>query len=228
MFLRQLFDYDTYTFTYLIADEKSKEAIIIDSVNSQVTRDHNLIRELGFTLKYALDTHVHADHITGAGSLRELTRCETGVAACAHVECANVGLNDGDRLTFGQYTLKVLATPGHTRGCLSFYVDNCVFTGDALFIRGTGRTDFQEGNAGTLYDSITQQLYTLPNETLVYPGHDYRGFNVSTIEEEKAHNPRTKLMREAFINHMDNLHLPNPSQIDQALPANQTCGRLVN
>ena len=224
MLLRQLFDEATWTYTYLLADEQSKEAVIIDAVVEQVERDVKLIEELGLTLKYAVDTHVHADHITGSGLLRERTGCQTGVAASEHVECVDMHLREGDELRFGAHTLRVLETPGHTSGCLSFVTDGMVFTGDALFIRGCGRTDFQAGNADTLYTSITEKLYALPDDTLVYPGHDYKGMMVSTIAEEKAHNPRVKLGRQGFVDLMNNLNLPMPKRIHEAVPANLKCG----
>jgi glyoxylase-like metal-dependent hydrolase (beta-lactamase superfamily II) len=224
MLIRQLFDEATWTYTYLLADEQSKEAIMIDAVIEQVERDVKLIQELGLTLKYAVDTHVHADHITGAGLLRERTGCQTGVAASEQVECVDVPLQEGDVLSFGQNKLKVLETPGHTSGCLSFVTDGVVFSGDALFIRGCGRTDFQAGDADTLYTSITEKIFTLPDDTIVYPGHDYKGMMLSTVAEEKTCNPRVKLGREGFVDLMNNLNLPMPKRIHEAVPANLKCG----
>jgi len=225
MILRQLFDYETWTYSYLIADEVSKEAIIIDPVLSHIERDMKLISELGLTLQYALDTHVHADHITAAGHLRDRLACKTGLAAVNGVDCADISLSDGDKLMFGQYELEVIATPGHTSGCLSFYVEGFVFTGDALFIRGCGRTDFQQGDSGQLFDSITSRLYALPENTVVYPGHDYNGRSQSTLAEEKQFNPRITLGREKFIAYMQGLNLPNPKLIMEAVPSNQSCGK---
>ncbi|HHM05156.1 MAG TPA: MBL fold metallo-hydrolase [Gammaproteobacteria bacterium] len=225
MILRQLFDYDTWTYTYLIADRDSGHAALIDPVQDQVERDLQLLTELGLTLKYALDTHVHADHITAAGRLRERSACQTGLAAINAVGCADIGLNDGDTLALGRLQVRVLTTPGHTDGCLSYKVENHVFTGDSLFIRGCGRTDFQQGDAGRLYDSITHKLFTLPDDTWVHPGHDYRGQTLSTIGEEKRFNPRLKLGRQAFINYMKNLDLPDPKYMMEAVPANLECGR---
>ncbi len=226
MILRQLFDEKTWTYTYLVADAESKDAVLIDPVLEQVDRDLKLINELGLTLTYALDTHVHADHITANGRLRELTGCRTGVAEVSAVACASVGLKEGDRLPLGKHEIIVLSTPGHTDGCLSFVIGNHVFTGDSLFIRGCGRTDFQQGDPGMLHDSITGKLFTLPDSTWVHPGHDYHGMTLSTIGEEKQHNPRLKLDRQAFIAFMEQLNLPNPKLIMEAVPANQSCGQV--
>jgi len=225
MIFRQLFDHETYTFTYLIADEASRDAVIIDPVKEQLSRDLKLIEELGLTLRYAVDTHVHADHITSAGALRDATECKTGVGIGGDVACADLALEDGDEIKFGSHTLRVLTTPGHTDSCLSFHVDNIVFSGDSLFIRGTGRTDFQQGDAGKLYDSISNKLYTLPDDTLVYPGHDYRGNTMTTIGEEKQFNPRMKHSRDRFIEKMAALDLPDPKKIMEAVPANLACGQ---
>ena len=225
MLLRQLFDYGTWTYTYLVADESSKEAVLIDPVLTQIERDVKLISELGLTLKYALDTHVHADHVTAAGNLRDRLGCQTAVAGVNSVECADVALKDNDVIKFGEFEIKVISTPGHTSGCLSFYINGYVFTGDSLFIRGCGRTDFQQGDATMLFESITERLYSLPDETIVCPGHDYNGRTMSTIGEEKAFNPRINLGREGFIEYMKNLNLPNPKLIMEAVPSNQSCGQ---
>ncbi|MDQ6976969.1 MAG: MBL fold metallo-hydrolase, partial [Ghiorsea sp.] len=163
-------------------------------------------------------------HITGAGLLRERIACQTGVAASEGVSCADIALKEGDSLQFGKHTLKILETPGHTSGCLSFVCDDKVFTGDALLIRGCGRTDFQAGDANTLYDSITKKLYALPEDTIVYPAHDYKGMMLSTIAEEKMHNPRVRLGKEGFVKLMDNLNLAMPKRIHEAVPANMKCG----
>ncbi len=224
MIFRQLFDRATSTYSYLIGDSETGAAVLIDPVLEQIERDLKLIRELGLTLNYALDTHVHADHITANGRLRELTACRTGVSSGANVACADLSLEGGQKLPLGNYAIDVIATPGHTDGCLSFLIGNRVMTGDSLFIRGCGRTDFQAGDPGQLYDSITAKLFTLPDETQVYPGHDYHGHTVSTIGEEKRFNPRLTLSRDDFIAYMAGLNLPNPKLIMEAVPANQSCG----
>jgi len=225
MIFRQLFDQETCTYTYLLADESTGEAILIDPVLTQIERDIQLLGELGLALKYTLDTHVHADHITANGTLRERTGCQTGVSAKGKVACVDLQLKEGDILNFGSHELEVLETPGHTDGCLSFVCANRVFTGDSLMIRGCGRTDFQQGDANTLYDSIVNKLYNLPDNTLVFPGHDYKGMLVTTVAEERAHNPRVSLGRHLFIELMENLNLPDPKKIHEAVPANQLCGQ---
>lgn len=224
MLFRQLFDRDTWTYTYLLADAESGEAVIIDPVLEQAERDLRLINELDLKLKYTLDTHVHADHITGAGKLRERTGCRTGISKHAGIGCADIMLQEGDTIHFGRHALRVVETPGHTDTCLSYLCGNMAFTGDALFIRGCGRTDFQSGDVGTLYDAIHEKLFPLPDNTKLYPGHDYHGMTVSTIGEEKRLNPRLTLSRESFIELMDALDLPSPKRIHEALPANLACG----
>jgi len=224
MILRQLFDAESWTYSFLIADEDTREAVIIDSVREQTERDLKLLEEMDLKLVYAIDTHVHADHVTALGRLRKATGCKTGYSVHGGVDCADLSLKDGDELSFGKHTIKVLETPGHTPGCISFLVDDMVFTGDALLIRGCGRTDFPGGDASALYHSIKDKLLTLPENTLVYPGHDYLGRMVSTIGEEKAHNPRLALDEEGFVDLMDNLKLDLPKQLNEALPANLACG----
>ncbi|MBE9169188.1 MBL fold metallo-hydrolase [Pleurocapsales cyanobacterium LEGE 06147] len=229
MLLRQLFDRDTWTYTYLIADLNTKEAVLVDPVLEQVERDLQLIKELGLTLRYCLETHIHADHVTGTGKLRELTGCQGIVPEHAEAACADRFIQDGEVLKVGEIEIKAIATPGHTDSHMSYLVNGSnVLTGDSLFIRGCGRTDFQSGDAGTLYDHVTQRLFTLPDETLVYPGHDYRGQTVSTIGEEKQFNPRfVGRNRASFIEFMNNLNLPNPKKIAEAVPANQRCGQVA-
>lgn len=227
MIFRQLFDKETSTYTYLLADEVSREAILIDSVREQTERDAQLLQELGLELKYMLDTHVHADHVTGTYRMKEFfPEAKAVVSRHGGAPCADQHTDEGDVFKIGKQEVRVLSTPGHTNGCVSYYVAGKVFTGDALFIRGTGRTDFQQGDAGKLYDSITQKLFTLPDSTEVYPGHDYRGRTVSSIGEEKQFNPRLAgKSREEFITLMENLNLPHPKHIAEAVPANQRCGR---
>jgi len=227
---RQLLDQDTWTFTYLLWDLDNREGIIIDPVREQFERDLCLVGELGVRMVYALDTHVHADHVTSLGMLREEMGLKTAVGEPSRVPCADIMLNDGYTLGFGRHTLTALATPGHTDACTSFKVENMVFTGDALLIRGCGRTDFQEGNPEMLYRSITQKLYALPDETLVYPGHDYNGKSVSTIGEEKQYNPRipSTQTESDFAELMNSLNLPRPKHIDEAVPANMGCGISVD
>jgi len=226
MLFRQLFDQDTWTYTYLLADEDSHEAVLIDPVDTQLERDMKLLNELRLTLVYGFDTHVHADHITSLGILRDKTGCKSGVSVHGEVACSSIQLHEGDTFRFGKYRISVLETPGHTNGCLSFVCEGMVFTGDSLFIRGCGRTDFQQGSAASLYDSITGKLFTLPDETLVYPGHGYKGMTVSTIGEEKHLNPRLALGRDAFIDFMNALNLPDPKRIHEAVPANLVCGKV--
>ncbi|MBF2035987.1 MAG: MBL fold metallo-hydrolase [Leptolyngbyaceae cyanobacterium T60_A2020_046] len=226
MLFRQLFDQATWTYTYLIADEDTREAVLVDPVLEQVDRDFALIQELGLTLKFCLETHIHADHITGTSKLRDRTGCQGIVPEHAQAVCADRHIRDGERLTIGGITIEAIATPGHTDSHMAFLVNGThLLTGDALFVRGCGCTDFQSGDAGTLYDSL-QRLFQLPGETLVYPGHDYRGHTVSTIGEERELNPRVAgQSREGFIQLMDSLDLPNPKKIMEAVPANEQCGR---
>jgi sulfur dioxygenase len=230
MLFRQLLDSETGTYTYLIADLVTKEAALVDPVIEQVDRDLKWLKELGLTLKFCLETHIHADHITGTSKLRELTGCEGIVPEHADVACANRFVTDGEVLRVGEIKIQAIATPGHTDSHMAYLVNGTqVLTGDALLIRGCGRTDFQSGDAGTLYDRVTQHLFTLPAETLVYPGHDYRGNTVSTIGEEKQWNPRfVGRDREQFIEFMNNLDLPNPKKIAEAVPANERCGRMAS
>jgi glyoxylase-like metal-dependent hydrolase (beta-lactamase superfamily II) len=239
MLFRQLFDGESSTYTYLVADEATREAALVDTVREQVDRDAKLLAELGLRLKCVLETHVHADHVTAAGELRRRTGARTYVAREDGPACADEGLVDGDEVTLGEsVVLRVIATPGHTAGCLSYLVGtrapgevrfDRVLTGDALFVRGCGRTDFQGGDAGTLFDSVTKRLFTLGDDVLVYPGHDYRGMTASTIGEEKRWNPRLGAgkTRSEFVSLMGALNLPRPKRIDEALPANRACGDAV-
>jgi glyoxylase-like metal-dependent hydrolase (beta-lactamase superfamily II) len=230
MELRQLFDPASSTYSYLVWDRESREAALIDPVEEQVERDIQLIREYGLKLCYTLETHIHADHITGSGVLRNRLNSIVMVHENSLSKCADVLFRDGDLLPLGSSKIKVIYTPGHTDSDVSFVIPGAVFTGDALLIRGCGRTDFQSGDAGTLFDSITQRLFTLPDTTIVYPGHDYQGRASSTIAEEKLHNPRLGggKTREEFISIMDSLELAPPVRIREALPSNLRCGSLDN
>lgn len=229
MLFRQLFDAESSTYTYLIADFGTQEAILVDPVLEQVDRDFKLLNELGLTLRYCLETHIHADHVTGTGKLRQVTGCLGIVPEHAHADCADRHIQDGETVQFGDVVVEAIATPGHTDSHMAYLVNSDrVLTGDALFIRGCGRTDFQSGNAGTLYDSVTQRLFTLPDDVWVYPAHDYRGHTVSTIAEEKHWNPRfAGRNRESFIEFMASLDLPNPKKMMEAVPANELCGRVA-
>lgn len=225
MIFRQLFDNETSTYTYLIADEHTREAAIIDPVREQVERDLQLLEELDLKLVYTLETHVHADHVTASGALREKTGARSVVSKAAGVRCADVLVGDGDRLKLGKLEIEVIATPGHTSGCVTYSTGDRIFTGDALLIRGCGRTDFQSGSADQLYDSVKRKLFVLPKETLVFPGHDYKGRTVSTIGEERQYNPRlAHKKREEFVAIMKGLNLAKPKKIDEAVPANLGCG----
>jgi glyoxylase-like metal-dependent hydrolase (beta-lactamase superfamily II) len=229
MLFRQLFDPGTSTYTYLVADPQTAEAVLIDPVLEQVDRDITLLQQLGLTLRYCLETHVHADHITGASLLRQQTGCASVVPQKAQVECASQFMADGDRLKIGVVEIEAIATPGHTDSHLAYLINSThLLTGDALLIRGCGRTDFQSGDAGALFDGVTQRLFALPDTTLVYPGHDYRGHTVSTIGEEKRWNPRfAGRNRAEFQQLMSNLNLPNPQKMAEAVPANERCGNVV-
>jgi len=224
MFVRQLFDAESSTYTYVVADRAAGVAALIDPVPEQVDRDLRVVAELGLTLTHVLETHVHADHVTAAALLRERTGART-CASAAGAPCVDLHVRDGDRIQLGAITITALATPGHTDDSLSFRVPGAVFTGDALLIRGCGRTDFQNGDAAQLHDSITRVLFALPDDTVVYPGHDYRGLGWSTIGEEKRWNPRLagKTVAE-FVALMNGLNLPPPRKLAEAVPANRACG----
>ena len=229
MILRQLFDPQSSTYTYLLAESASREALLIDPVFEQARRDATLIKELGLRLKYTLETHVHADHVTGAWLLKEKLGSRIGVSAASGAEGADLYLQPQDRIAFGRRHLEARATSGHTNGCMTYVLDDrtMAFTGDALFIRGCGRTDFQGGDARALYRSVREQIFTLPDRCLVYPGHDYRGLTVTSVGEEKLYNPRlAESVGEAdFVGYMTNLGLPHPKQMEVALPANLKCGK---
>lgn len=231
MIFRQLIDRPTSTYTYLLADSSTREAVLIDPVRDQIERDVLLLEELGLQLKYTLETHVHADHVTSSGLLRGRLGSQSVVSAAGGAPCADRPVEHGDRIQFGQHSLEVRATPGHTNGCVSFVLDEArmVFTGDTLMIRGCGRTDFQQGSAETLYRSVHEQIFTLPESCQVYPGHDYKGRTSSTVAEERRFNPRLKESNSLadFVQIMDQLKLSHPAQIHVAVPANLKCGWLA-
>lgn len=222
----QLFDAESSTFTYILCGPDSREAVIIDPVDHNLERDLAHIERLGLTLAYVLETHAHADHVTSAGKLRELTGAKACVPSGCGIPPAEVQLNDGDVIRFGAgETISVLHTPGHTAGSMSYVWRGNVFTGDTLLIDGCGRTDFQSGSADALYDSVTNKLFALPDDTRVWPGHDYKGQSVSTIGWEKRHNARlANRTRAEFAEVMAALNLPRPKLIDVAVPANRNLG----
>lgn len=225
MQIRQLFDSETNTFTYLLWNEASNEAAIIDSVREQFERDSVLISELGLTLKYALETHVHADHITASGLLRERFGATVALHENSHALCADQLLLGGQAMHLGNKLIEIIYTPGHTNTDISYKIDGAVFTGDALMIRACGRTDFQSGDSQVLYHSITKKLFQLPENTTVYPGHDYNGRTASSIGEEKTLNPYfAGVSEKEFIQKMDELNLPQPKRINIAVPGNMACG----
>lgn len=230
MIFRQLFEQESSTYTYLIACEKTRNAALIDTVKAEIPKYIQLLRELNLTLVYALDTHTHADHITGAGELRDLTNCTTLLGEEANSTCVSHALRDGEKIAVGELTLTAIHTPGHTDDSYTYHLidgaEQYLFTGDTLLIRGTGRTDFQNGNAQDQYESLFQTLLVMPDNTWVYPGHDYKGWMRSTIGEEKAHNPRLQVKDvTAYVELMNNLKLPNPKMMDVAVPANRACGK---
>lgn len=221
MIFRQLFDSTSSTYTYLLASRAGGEALIIDPVLERVERYLKLIEELDLRLVKAVDTHVHADHITGLGALRDHTKCITVMGEQSGVDVVSMRVSDGDRLSIEGISLDVIYTPGHTDDSYSFSMPDRVFTGDTLLIRGTGRTDFQNGDARAQYDSIFNRLLRLPDETFVFPAHDYKGDTVSTIGEERRHNPRLQVRSaEEYAALMQGLNLPNPKMMDVAVPAN--------
>src|SRR5437660_10173786 len=225
MLFRQLFDSASGTYTYLLASRRGGEALIIDPVLEKVERYIQLVNELELKLVKALDTHLHADHITGLGALRDRTHCITVMGEQSKVDVVSMRLGDGDKLMIEGLALDVMYTPGHTDDSYSFAMADRVFTGDTLLIRGTGRTDFQHGDPRAQYESIFGRLLRLPDETLVYPAHDYKGDTVSTIGEEKAFNPRLKVKSvDEYVDLMNSLHLPNPKMMDVAVPANMHVG----
>jgi sulfur dioxygenase len=224
--LHQLFDTESSTFTYLLVERATGEAVLVDSVEERFDRDIALLRRLGLTLRYVVETHTHADHVTAAGRLRDVTGAVTVAPFKCGIAPAEVQLAHGDTLHFGSgEEILAIHTPGHTAGSTSYLWRGNVLTGDTLLIEGCGRTDFQSGDAGSLYDSVHERLFALPDDTRVWPAHDYRGNTVSTIGYEKQHNPRlVGRDRASFIELMANLQLPRPKMIDVAVPANRLLG----
>lgn len=229
LIFRQLFDIPTSTYTYLLGDSESGCALIIDPVFENASRDAALMRELGLRLLATLDTHVHADHVTGAWMLKQ--NCGSQIMISEHSGAQNADrlLRHGDKIAFGARHLQIRATPGHTAGCLTYVLDDesMAFTGDSLLIRGCGRTDFQQGNPGLLYHSVKNQIFSLPPNCLLYPAHDYRGFTVTSVDEERRFNPRLggDVNENDFTDFMNNLGLPHPKLMDIAVPANLRCGQ---
>ncbi|UYN96378.1 MAG: MBL fold metallo-hydrolase [Enhydrobacter sp.] len=232
LIFRQLFDPTSSTYTYLLADGANGEAILIDPVFEQVRRDAALIAELGLKLLWTLETHVHADHVTGAWLLKNKLGSGMALAAASGASGADRLLQDGDRIAFGRRSLEVRSTPGHTNGCVTYVLDDesMAFTGDCVLIRGSGRTDFQQGDARALYRSVRARIFSLPDSCLLYPAHDYRGLTVTSVVEEKKFNPRLggEIGESDYAGYMKNLDLPHPKQIDVAVPANLRCGRPGN
>ncbi|XP_070033283.1 persulfide dioxygenase ETHE1 homolog, mitochondrial-like [Nicotiana tomentosiformis] len=234
LLFRQLFEKESSTYTYLLADalHPEKPALLIDPVDKTVDRDLALVKELGLKLVYAINTHVHADHVTGTGLIKTKVPDVKSIISKASNAKADLFVEPGDKIYFGDIFLEVRATPGHTLGCVTYVTGDgpnqlqprMAFTGDALLIRGCGRTDFQGGSSDKLYDSVHSQIFTLPKDTLVYPAHDYKGFTVSTVGEEMLYNPRLSKDKETFKNIMQNLNLSYPKMMDVAVPLNMVCG----
>ncbi len=230
MLFRQFFEPESSTYTYLLASGAGREALIIDPVKGMTTHYLQAIRELDLKLVRAIDTHTHADHVTALGDLRDATGCVTIMGEFTNAQCVSEHVREGDILNVDGTRLQAIYTPGHTDESFSFVLNpktpEAVFTGDVLLIRGTGRTDFQNGDAEKSWDSIVNKLFVLPDTTLVYPAHDYKGWTVSSIAEERHHNPRLAgKTREQYVDIMHNLNLPDPKQMDVAVPANLACGQ---
>jgi glyoxylase-like metal-dependent hydrolase (beta-lactamase superfamily II)/rhodanese-related sulfurtransferase len=229
MIFRQLFDPQSSTYTYLLADPASREALLIDPVFEQARRDAALIEELGLELRWTLETHVHADHVTGAWLLRERLGSRIAISRKSGAEGADRYLADEDAVELGRRRLEARATPGHTAGCMTYVLDDrsMAFTGDALLIRGCGRTDFQQGDPQTLFRSVRSRIFTLPEHCTLYPGHDYRGLTATSVGEEKLYNPRLadSILEQDFVGYMQHLGLPHPKQMEVAVPANLKCGK---
>jgi glyoxylase-like metal-dependent hydrolase (beta-lactamase superfamily II) len=226
---RQLFDPQSSTYTYLLADPASRDALLIDPVFEQARRDVALIEELGLKLRWTLETHVHADHVTGAWLLKEKLGSRIAISDASGAQGADRYLKDGERVELGRRHVEARATPGHTSGCMTFVLDDrsMAFTGDALLIRGCGRTDFQQGDPQTLFRSVRGRIFSLPESCTLFPGHDYRGLTATSVAEEKLYNPRLaeSILEQDFVGYMQHLGLPHPKQMELAVPANLKCGR---
>jgi sulfur dioxygenase len=229
LIFRQLFDPQSSTYTYLLGDGRAKEAVLIDPVFELAPRDAALLLELGLKLVATLESHIHADHVTGAWMMKRKFGSQIALSADSGAEGADRYLAHGDRIAFGSRHLVVRATPGHTRSCVTYVLDDesMAFTGDCMLIRGSGRTDFQQGDPHALYRSVHSQILTLPQACLLYPAHDYRGLTVTSVAEERNFNPRLggEISEDDFTGYMSNLGLPHPKQMDIAVPANMQCGR---
>ncbi len=227
MIFRQLFDHESSTYTYLLASRTGGEALLIDPVLSNIDQYLRLIEELGLKLVFAADTHIHADHITALGKLRDELNCPTIMGEYSKANCVSLRIKDGEIIRFDGVKLRGLYTPGHTDDSFSFVMNDRVFSGDALLIRGTGRTDFQNGDSYRAYDSLFNKLLKLPDDMAVYPAHDYKGWTSSTIGEERRFNPRLQVSSAAeYAQIMESLHLPDPKMMDIAIPANLACGQI--
>ena len=229
LIFRQLFDPQSSTYTYLVGDARAKEAVLIDTVFELASRDAALLLELGLKLVCTLETHVHADHVTGAWMMKRRFGSAIAVSAASGAEGADRYLADGDRIAFGSRHLSVRSTPGHTLGCVTYVIDDesMAFTGDCLLIRGSGRTDFQQGDARAMYRSVRGRILTLPHACLLYPAHDYRGLTVTSVSEELQFNPRLggEIGEDDFAGYMSNLGLPHPKKMEVAVPANLKSGQ---
>ncbi|MBC8310730.1 MAG: MBL fold metallo-hydrolase [Candidatus Marinimicrobia bacterium] len=223
---RQLFDQETWTFTYLLFDDESNKCVLIDPVLEQIDRDLSLISRLELILIGVLETHVHADHVTAAKEIKLRSNVKVYYGSKSGVDCADILLDDGDTVELGENKITAIHTPGHTIGCTTYYIDNKLFTGDTLFIGGTGRTDFQGGSADNTYDSCRKKIFTYPDETLIYPAHNYKGLTISTVGEERKWNPNVGdgVSKKEYIENENNIDRPYPHRFDVAVPANTACG----
>lgn len=222
---RQLFDKESSTYTYLLGCLDKKQALLVDPVDTMVERDLKLLKELDLQLLYAVNTHCHADHLTATGILKGLTDCRSVISESSGAK-ADIHLKCGDEVEYGNHKIQVVGTPGHTSGCMTFvsHSERFALTGDTLLIRGCGRTDFQEGDAGMLYEAVHSKIFSLPEDYLLYPAHDYLGRTVTSVGEEKRYNPRLTQSKEGFVKIMEELGLAYPKKIDEAVPFNLKCG----